>query len=509
MPTEQTAAPTTAPNVEYILPAVTKAKPVWTMIRDCVDGQSAIKAKGTEYLPMPNPADLSIENTKRYDAYKSRGLFANLTARTLNGLVGTAFAKEPVVTLPAAVEMLFDNIDGGAVSMDQQAKQALADVCSVGRCGILTDFPTVDSFVTRQQVNNGEVRPVILFYFAEDIINWRYTMVNSLRKLSLVVLAEKYVVTDDGFEEELEDQWRVLMLIDNVYTVRVYRNSEAGIAQAGTDIVPLQNNRKPFDYIPFEFIGSRNNDGGVDESPLAGIADINVAHYRNSCDFEEMVFNVGQPTPVITGLTEAWAQKILKGQVVLGSTRSLLLPEGADAKYLEVTESQLAQKAMEHKEQLAVAIGARLVNQNTVQRTATEAGIDDAAESSVLLAAVNNVNSAYTRAIRSACLFAGAPVTADTGYAINTDFEIMQLDQAALAARVKMWVDGAITFTEVRAILKRAGIATLEDDAAREEMQKDAADNAAAMGLGNPAEPIMPTDNTGDNTNMPPPAKKE
>lgn len=497
-------APVALVNVDHVLPEVQEMLPIWATVRDCIDGQVKVKAKGIAYLPMPNPADLSTANVARYNAYKTRGLFANMTSRTLNGLIGTAFIKEPVATLPAAAEVLFDDIDGAGVSMDQQAKQALADVVSVGRCGILTDYPTTDGVVTMEQVNSGKVRPVILYYFAEDIINWRYEMHGSLRKLSLVVLHEKYTVEDDGFKKEDEKQWRVLRLENGVYTVRIYRKGSAGFEMVGPIMTPKQSNGKPFDYIPFEFIGSRNNDGGIDEAPMISLADINIAHYRNSCDFEEMVFVVGQPTPVITGLTEAWAQKILKGEVVIGSTTSLLLPEGADAKYLEVSESQIAKAAMEHKEQLATAIGARLVNQNTVQRTAKEAGMDDASEQSVLLSAVTNVNSAYTNAIASACLFIGAPVTADTGYAINTDFEILQLDQASLAARVKMWVDGAITFSEVRSILRRAGIAELEDDAAREEMQKDAADNAAAMGLGDPAEPIMPGDDPNADPNAPP-----
>lgn len=472
-------------NVDHVLPAVDKAMPGWTLIRDCLDGQDAVKAKGKDYLPIPNAADDSDENMARYAAYKTRGLFVNMVGRTLGGMVGTAFSKEPIATLPDALMVMHENVDGGAVSMDQQARQVLSDALSVGRCGLLTDYPTTNGqTVTRDKINSGEVRPVIQFYFAEDIINWRYTVVDSLRKLSLVVLKEKYETDEDEFKRETKPRWRVLRLKDRIATTQVYQEAiEGGQLEPLSDPVPiLQHTGTPFDYIPFEFVGSRNNDGGIDESPMRALSDLNIAHYRNSCDFEEMVFILGQPTTVIAGLTKTWVEEVLGGKVVTGASSALMLPVGATAELLQVNESTLALKAMEHKEKLAISIGAKLVNEGQV-RTAKEATMDDASEQSTLLSAVINVNAAYKRSLTSAALFAGAPITEDIGYELNTDFEIMQLDQAALAARVKMWTDGAITFTECRSILRRAGIATLDDEEAKKELEEEAAANLAAMGM--------------------------
>lgn len=487
-----------APNVDYVLPSVEAALPGWTLIRNCIDGQDAVKAKGEEYLPMPNGADRSTENIARYNAYKTRGLYVNMVGRTLGGMVGTAFSKAPIATLPAQLEVMHENVDGGAISMDQQARQVLSDALSVGRCGLLTDFPKVEGTITRDKINNGEVRPVIQFYFAEDIINWRYKVSNSLRKLSLLVLREKADISVDEFKHETTMQWRVLRLVDNVATTQVYQKTERGI-EAVTEQVPiLQHTGKPFDYIPFEFVGSRNNDGGIDESPMRALADLNIAHYRNSCDFEEMVFILGQPTTVIAGLNETWVKDVLGGKIVMGATSALMLPEGATANYLQVNESQLALEAMKHKEGLAISIGAKLVNEGAVQRTAKEATMDDASEQSTLVSAVVNTNAAYKRSLASAALFAGATITEDMGYELNTDFEIMQLDQAGLAARVKMWSDGAITFTEVRSILRRAGIATLDDEKAKAELEEEAAANLAAVGMNPDGTPVGGEADAGD-----------
>lgn len=473
MPTEK---------VDHVLPEVEAATPLWRLIRDCLDGQQAVKKRGTMYVPKPNAADNSIENNLRYDAYLARGNFMNFTQRTLQGMVGAVFGKDAVAVLPDALMPLYDNVDGSAVTMDQQAKKVLSDVIAVGRCGLLTDYPTRNRPTSRRDVAAGKVRPTIQFYFAEDIINWRYEIVDGLRHLALVVLSESYIVEDDGFEAKTDKQYRVLRLEDGVYTVTVYRKESTGFVSQGK-ITPKQASGKTFDYIPFEFIGSENNDAGIDQSPLLDLANLNIAHFRNSCDFEEMVFMLGQPTPVITGLDKDWVDNVLKGRVVLGSQVALTLPENCDAFLLQIDESQLALSAMEHKERQAVALGARLVQSAQVQRTAKEAGMEEASEQSLLLSAAKNVNSAYARALKSAALFAGAAVSEDIGYKLNTDFDILRLDSPGRAQLLAEWQRGAITFPEYRSILRRAGVATMDDEEAQAQLDKEAETMAARMAL--------------------------
>jgi hypothetical protein len=469
-------------NVDFVLEEVETALPLWRLIRDCLDGQQAVKKRGTLYVPQPNAADTSTENNLRYDAYLTRGNFMNFTSRTLSGMVGAVFGKDAVATLPDALMPLYNNVDGSALTLDQQAKKVLSDALSVGRCGLLTDYPVRNRPATRKEVAAGKVRPTIQFYFAEDIPNWRYSVVEGIRHLSLVVLRESYVVEDDGFKMKTDVQYRVLRLEKGIYTVTIYQKESTGFVSKGT-LVPKQASGKPFDYIPFEFIGSDNNDAGVDSAPLLDLANLNIAHFRNSCDFEEMVFMLGQPTPVITGLDKEWVDNVLKGRVVLGSQVALPLPEGCDAFLLQIDESQLALSAMEHKERQAVALGARLVQSAQVQRTAKEAGMEEASEQSLLLSAAKNVNSAYKRALKSAALFAGAPVTDDIGYELNTDFDILRLDSPGRAQLLAEWQRGAVTFSEYRSILRRAGVATLDDEAAQKELQKEAETNAARMAL--------------------------
>lgn len=483
-------------QIDFTLPEVTNAIPLWSVVRDCLDGQAAVKRKNTTYLPMPNATDRSPENVQRYEDYRLRGIFVNFTARTLQGMTGTVFSKDAEAVLPKELEVMHNDVDGGSVTLDQQAKKVLSDVISIGRCGLLTDFPSVAGPVSRREILNGEIRPTIQFYFAENIINWRTSVINGLRKLTLVVLAEDYTVEDDGFQATTAKQFRVLRLTDKIYTSQTFRKDTTGNWQEDTLITPLQANRKPFDYIPFEFVGSDNNDPGIDSCPLLDLANLNIGHYRNSADFEEMVFLLGQPTPIFTGLDKEWVETVLQGKVLLGSNVAVSLPEGAGALLLQIKESTLAQKAMEHKERQAVALGARLVQNSTVQRTAKEAGMEEASETSLLLSSAKNVNSAYSNALRSAALFAGAVITPDIGYHLNTDFDILRLDAPGRAQLLAEWQRGILTFTEYRSILRRVGVATLDDKDAEKELEADAK-KAADMAALNPKvqnDGVTPTD---------------
>jgi len=461
-------------DVSYVLPELVTAMKDYKIVRDVIAGQSAITRARTDYLPFVGSPQKRVD-VEKYSSYLLRAVFTNFTSRTLQGLIGQAFAKSPEVVLPGALSIIEDNIDGGAVSIQQQSKKVLSDVVSIGRAGILADYPMTSSPVSKLDTLTGKVRPVILFYPAEDIINWRVEVVNGIRTKTLVVLREKYVFEDDGFKKVEKNMFRVLRLVDGKYSVEVYKETNTGLEKTESTVFPKQNG-KNMDNIPFEFIGSQDNDPVIDPSPLLDLANLNIAHYRNSADFEELVFILSQPTPVITGVDEAWVEEVYggSGEILLGSSSPILLPKDASASYLQVTESQLSFEAMQHKERQAVALGARLVQQASVQRTAKEAGMEDASEASLLLSAVTNVNVAYARALKNMSLFMGVTPSEDLKFKINTDLEILRLDNAGRAQLLAEWQRGILTFSEYRAVLRRVGVATLADEEARGELEADA-----------------------------------
>ena len=481
------------PKVDFRLPEYVKAAECWQIIRDCVEGQQAIKRRGYAYLPEIMPSDKTPANRDRNASYQARAVFVGFTRRTLKGLVGQVFAKPPVLELPAAIEELRTNVDGGAVSWDQQAKQAMADAVGPGRCGLYVDYPRLpkreDGSVavpTLAQQQAMKLRPSIQYYFAEQIINWRVEMVGGARILTMVNLEESYDVEDDGFEKKTDKQWREIRLVDGVCEIQIWRKINGVFTRFEDPVRPTGADGKNLDFIPFQFVGADNNDPGIDDPPLLDLANLNIAHYRNSADFEEMVYLLGQPTPWFSGLTEKWVKEVWKDGIALGSRAAIPLPMGAQAGLLQVSESQLALEALAQKERQAVALGAKLVEQKQVQRTATEANQEEASEASTLQTAAQNVSAAYTKCIEWLGVFVGFVPNDEQKYELNTDFEISRMTVEGRKQLLAEWTGGAISYTEYREILRRAGIATLDDEEAQAEIdaqtEKDMENNIALAG---------------------------
>lgn len=468
------------PNVSFVRDEVAKMKGRWDLVKDCLSGQRAIKDAREKYLPKPNPADLSEENKKRYDQYVERAVFYNVTQRTHAGLVGQVFQQDPIVKLPALMEPLLLDTDGAGVALDQQAKKALGEVLGYGRCGLFVDYPKVEGAASRQDLLDGKVRPTIILYDPWDIINWRTKTVGAKKLLSLVVIAESYVVEDDGFEAKSDKQWRVLRLEEGTgaYRVEIWREAN-GTHQEYEHYYPLDASGNNLKEIPFTFVGAVNNDPNVDLPPLYDLATLNIAHYRNSADYEEACYIVGQPTPYLAGLTKDWVEEVLKGQVHLGSRAAIPLPQGGTAGLLQANPNTMPKEAMELKERQMVALGAKLVEQAAVQRTATEARQEEASEASILATCAKNVAAAYRTALTWCGVFLGTDQEPE--FDLNTDFEIGRMSAQDRAQLIAEWQAGAIAFEEMRFNLRRANVAYLDDEEAKDAIEEEM---ASGMGAG-------------------------
>lgn len=479
------------PNVEYTRDEVVALLPKWEMIRDCLDGSDAVKAKKTKYLVKPNASDKSEVNEESYKARLARAVFYNVTGRTHKGLIGQVFAKEPSADLPSTLEPFVNNADGSGVPLAQQAKKALGLVVAYGRAGLLVDYPATATDgapqpTTRQQLLDGRVGPTLLVYEPWTIINWRTRVVGSATLLSLVVLSETYLKSDDGFKPEYAPQLRVLRLEDesNVYTVEIWQKGDNGWQITTPASAPLDSRGRPFNSIPFTFIGSENNDPTPDEPPLYDMAVLNIAHFNDSADHQDSIYKVGQPMFYFGGLTEHWVKDVMKGEVLVGSSKAVLLPSGGVAGIIQAQPNTMASEGMAHKERQMKALGAKLVEDKAVQRTATEAGMDEVSETSILTTAANNVSMAYTSALRFAALFVGETNVSDEAlaYELNTDLATFKMSAQDRQQLMAEWMGGSMSWPEYRWNLRRAGLVYEDDDIVKDQV---AAELAATGGTPN------------------------
>lgn len=453
-----------------------EVKKRYTIVSDCLGGELQVKSKGTAYLPMPNAHDAGAENTVRYAAYKTRACFYSVTKNTLDNLCGQIYNRDPIIELPEKLKPLIANADGAGVSLIQVSKAGADYTLGYGRAGLFVDHPATEGEATKEEIARGDVRPTITIIDPKKIINWRTITRGARELLSLVVWEEPYTAKDDGFAIEEKTQWRALRLIDGLYVVEIYRPDGKGGKTRWQTFMPTDADGNRLDEIPFIFIGARNNDSKLDDVPMYDIASLNLAHYRNSADYEESAFMVGQPTPVFAGLSEDWVTNVLKGKVQLGSRGSVSLPQGGEAYLLQAAANTMPFEAMKHKEKQMVALGAKLVEDRAVQRTASEATIDYSNQSSVLASIAKNVSAAFQDGLVWAMRFIDtSAATASIKFKLNTDFDIARLSPEDRRQLIEEWVSQAITYPEMREVLRKGGIASATDDAAQKDLKAFAA----------------------------------
>ena len=476
--------PTEAPiaqNVDFVRPEVVAAGPRWKKVRDCLTGDEAIKKAGRLYLPMPNPTDTSKENMGRYDNYKERAVFYNVTRRTVDGWNGQVFSREPISRFPDEMDELWYDVDGAGSSIDQQAKLALGSVMGYGRGGLLVDYPRVDGPLTIKEIKDGYIRPTIHFYSPESIINWKMRKIGATYVPSLIVLKETVTGTGtDGFSIVSNNQCRVLRLTaDEQYVIETWvKNTTEGDKNNGmwfreSFYTMLDPSGKPVSRILFFPLGIGQNNFTIDLSPTYDLAVLNIGHYRNSADYEDSCFMVGQPTPVVAGLTQEWVEEVFKGKIELGSRAVIPLPVGGTAMLLQVNSNTMTMEAMRHKEAQMVALGARIIKDDSVSKTLGESQMDEAGDASILATAAKNVSAAYSKALQVCGYLMGIKGTREQfQYLLNTDFPAARLTPNERAQLILEWQAEAISQSEMRAGLRRGGIATLDDEQFREEVKK-------------------------------------
>tara|TARA_R110000796_G_scaffold11548_5_gene38854 strand:+ start:241 stop:1719 length:1479 start_codon:yes stop_codon:yes gene_type:complete len=466
----------------------------WRLVRDCDEGAYAVKSrakgtnsaigpmKGSAYLPPPNPTDGSEDNKLRYQDYVERANFVNFTGHTKEGMLGMVFRKLSTISLDQSIDYMMIDANGDGLSLDQMIKDASSDALMCGRYGLLVDYPSAPEGLTDYEVSSLYLRASILPYPAESIINWRTEKFGGIKKLSLVVLQEPTLKpSEDGFEYEECMYHRVLLLKNGVYVQNLYdEHGELVIYEDGTsDIYPRQFDGSLWDEIPFSFIGSINNDETVDKAPLYDIAEINVSHYRNSADYEESAFLVGQPTPTFSGLTQSWVDQNMSDGISFGSRAAILLPEGGSATLLQASENQMPLKGMQMKEKQMVKIGTRIIEDGGGEETAEAAKIRFAGQNSKLGAIILNVESAFTKCLTWSMMYMGG--NSEPEIEVNKQFYDATIDPQLLIANMQLMEGGIIAKSDVRYLMRKASL--ISSDRTDEDLDSDISKESPVIAL--------------------------
>lgn len=320
--------------------------PDYRKIRDCYNGERAIKAANVNYLPK-----LKAQSEEDYLNYLTRALFFPVTGKTVTTMVGLATVKPPKVTAPDIMAAYFKDSESG-YQFSEFYVTTLQEMVLMGRYGALIDAP--------EQVQG---QPTLCPYIAENIVNWD---TDERGQVIMLLLRESRHVREQGqFETKVEVQYRHCYLDEaGVYTVEVL---DEDLKQLKLPVQPTFTGNT-IDFIPWVTFGASGVHIGVDKPPMLDISTINISHYLTSADLEWGRHIVGLPTPVVSGVDSGT-------KLSIGGTAAWILPVvEAKAYYLEFQGLGLKslEIAMSDKISLMSSMSARLVDNSTRGSEAAE-----------------------------------------------------------------------------------------------------------------------------------------
>ncbi len=373
------------------------------VIRDVLAG----KLKTKRYIP-----DIDYRDQRRCARHRHRGVLVNFTRRTLNSFLGLIFKTAPVIEVPPLLEYVKTDTTGNKLRMEQLARECIREVFTAGLVGVFVDYPDVQGPVDLVSQDAMNLKARLYLYQREAVGNW-YTISDSgSDKYTLVVLTEvKNVMDPVTYDWKQGIQYRVLKINDKGnYEVSIL--NDKGIEQ-GVTYSPRANG-KLLNYIPFFVAGSEVNDINAENlPPLDSMAELNIGHLRNSCDFEEAAFLVGQASLFFTSsINESiMKDKVAAKPITLGSNTGHYLGNTGNSWLLQANETSMHTKGMADKIEQATMIGASILTVGGQAKTAEATRMDKASEVSVIETVINNVEDMLTLAIKAQADFMGADPT--------------------------------------------------------------------------------------------------
>ena len=382
------------------------------LCRDVHGGTFRLRDRGTAYLPQ-----MTNEEDDAYDDRKGGSVLYEGFSRTVDGLVGMAFRKDPTLSddTPAEILEQQEDIDRAGSHVSVFLRDALEDQMVDGKSYLFVDMPAVEEGAVRTLADERAAglqpywiripRLNVLGHDRERVqgrevtSHFRYLATTFQRNDAgdqvQVNRVRQYEPTGDGrvvwqmWEQVGDQDW------DQVVQDRIMTIPEVPLAVA-------QANRRG-------------------RPPLEALAHESILHYRIRSDRTNLISASHVPIFVVTGGELAY--------VSFGPGVGIELPEGADAKWVEITGSGLAHSKEELQDirQNMASLGLSQLERQTRQaETARAREIEKAEADSKLSVAVRALRDAADNALRYHALWIGQESTGEIE--LNTDFDTLMLD---------------------------------------------------------------------------------
>lgn len=402
------------------------------IVRDVDQGTLRLRDQGTEYL-MQFPK----ETPKRYSERLNQSVLFNAFARTVDGLTGMVFRKdpEPSDAVPEAIRADLNNIDMAGRDLPTFGRDHFRDALTDGHAGILVDMQQVEDgeFASLLEERNA-LRPYWVSVRKGDIIRFRTRTVAG--RIILTHLAFRVTTTEavGSYGEQQVTRVREFNLVveaneggelQPVVRWQTWRQLKEGDHSSWTS--EEEGILDGMDRIPFVATYTGRCGYLDSEPPLVDLAMENIKHWQKRSDRDNVEHVACCPIFVLIGVDED------PDALEIGPTVAVRLPQGGDAKYAEPQGQALPEgrQSLEDIERRMAILGlSQLMSETRAAETATSKRIDKSESDSKLAAAARSLQKSLGAALRLHAQWRGLNIPDDAGVAVNMDFEDLAMEPA-------------------------------------------------------------------------------
>jgi hypothetical protein len=433
LPAEELAS---VQNALVPCPAWHAAEKERLLCRDCMEGITALRTKGRDYLPQKE-----LETDTAYDKRLKTATFYNQFSRAIDSLVGRVFSRTTTLVEPDdAWSAWQDDVDLEGNNLHVFCEELFSDAIAEGLSYIMIDMPSLPIAQTQEEEKSQALvrRPYWVHLKAYEVIGWVFERVGGINVLTkLRTLQRKQVEAQPHVYEERQ--------ILRIYTPGHCLQYE--VTMSG-EVMDRKEYKMSMPMIPIVAVYTKRRRPFDGAPPLHDMATLCLRHYQSS-SAQNHILDYSR-FPLLFG-----RQLFLEGQDSLASGVSGMIhshEEKADLKYVEHNGAAInagAESLKDLEKQIAMLSYEPLLRQTTGTESATRATLDTATASSALQAWARALADALEQALvltamwKAPGLLTAPDVSVNTTHGLSASVEeltpLLELRKSSQLSRSTLW----------------------------------------------------------------------
>ena len=416
------ATPDETPNPAQPSSSHAAMVPTWTMVRDLLAGNEAVRAKREAYLPR-----FPDEEAAEYGVRLETSFLANFFEDTLRHIVSQPFSEEVRLQdgAPAELAAWAADLDLEGNNLHVVARRWFEDAVPMGFSFALVDYPRIPPGLTLAEERALGARPYVRIIPADRMIAVYATVVAGRLVIDHARFRED-VIERDGFKERKIERIRLFERRADGVWFEVWRKGEDGWSR-------IEEGRIALDVVPVVPLFTAEHAADfVVKPPLKDLAYKQIQHYQTDSALRSVLDNTCFPMLVAIGVRAPVDEQNKPVKITIGPKRSLFVPQPpgesgkAEVKFCEPQASSIAQLRERLKdlqdEMRLLGMQPLLPAKGSFQASATGTAINARKAHSAVQAWALGLKDAIEQVLRLMARWRGLAETAQVH--VNTDFEV-------------------------------------------------------------------------------------